>query len=188
MCEALNLKDGASALQSVEPFLLKVPPDGGLGVWRSSSDMYGACAWLFSWPWSMHMPKYALNVLCWWLHSLSRLKVCRPRFEPCAASETAIEYHPASNSSQRGMPIFGGTAAFFCIEKKKVKPFWQHCWAVPASCEVLLLRTLTVKHVAAFLKSSYLWLHDYSLDMLLLFNMILELHLSVQITYAGFVQ
>lgn len=29
-CEALNPQDGASALQSVESFHLKVPPDGGL--------------------------------------------------------------------------------------------------------------------------------------------------------------
>lgn len=96
---------------------------------------------------------------------------------------TAIEYHPASNSSEYGMPIFGRTAAYFCMEKKKVQPSWQHRWAVTASCELFLLRTLTVKHVAAFLKSSYLRLQNYSLDMLLFFSMNLELHLSLQITY-----
>lgn len=73
-CEALNLKDGVSALQSVVLFLLKVPPHGGLEE-----------KWLG--PWSMHMLKYALNVLCLWPHSLSLLKVCRPRFEPRAALE-----------------------------------------------------------------------------------------------------
>lgn len=161
-------------------------PHGGLeGVCRRVFDKYGVCAWLFCWPWSMHMPKYAL--------------CCAGGCIPCLCSKfaaqdlshvqlwrTAIEYRPASNSSQCGMPIFG--CCIFLHGKKKAKSSWQHCWAVTASCEVLILRTLTVKHVAPFLKSGYLWLHNYRLDMLLLFNMNLQLHLNLQITYTDFAQ
>lgn len=42
--------------------------------------------------------------------------------------------------------------------------------------------------MAGFLKSSYLWLHNYSLDMLLLLNMNLELHVNLQIIYTDFMQ
>lgn len=48
---------------------------------------------------------------------------------------------------------------------------------------MLPLRTLTVKHVAAFLKSNYLWRHNYSLDMLLLHTMNLDSHLNLHIAY-----
>lgn len=39
-CEELNLKDGVSALQSVVPFLLKVPPHGGL---EESAEVAWTC-------------------------------------------------------------------------------------------------------------------------------------------------
>lgn len=66
----------------------------------------------------MHKSKYALNVLCipflcskFTAQDLSHVQLWR----------TAIEYHAASNSSHSGMPIFGWTGAFFCMEKKRKK-------------------------------------------------------------------
>lgn len=157
------------------PFLLKVLSDGERQVRRSGLDMHGARAWLFCWPRSMYVPKYALNMLCWW--SLGCIPYLWSKFAAQDLSHVrlwraAIEYHPASDSSQSGMPIFGWTHAFFCMKKRKSQTLLTALsWAATASCEVLLLRTLTVKHVASFLKSSYLWLRNYSLDMLLLYNM-----------------
>lgn len=134
-----------------------------------------------------------VNVLCCGAHSLSLLKVCRPRFEPRAALANCYRISSCKQFLTMWNAYFWLDCCifFFCMEKKKrkvPKPSWQHCRAVTASCEVLLLRTLTVKHVAAFLKSSYLWLHNYSLDVPLLFNRNLELHLNLQITYTDHVQ
>ena len=126
------------------------------------------------------MPECALNVFCcccrWPLGRVPYISFqsLPPKIQATRGfCRTAIEYHPASNSSQSGMPIFGQTGAFFLLggrKKQKVESSWQPRWAVTASCSVLLLRTRTVKHVAGFLKSSYLWLYNCSLDILLLFN------------------
>ncbi len=84
----LNLKDGLSALQSLVLF------------WKCHhmEDLTSVQRWLGH-VWSLYLAVlltliyayaqglYTPNVLCCWPHSLSLLKVCRPRFEPRAALE-----------------------------------------------------------------------------------------------------
>lgn len=127
-CKALNLRDGVSAFWKC----------------RGDLDMCGVCAWLFCWPWSMHMPKY---VLCCAGGCIPYL--CRPRFEPRAALENCYWISSCKQSLTVWNAYFWLLLVF--LHGKKAKSSWQHCWAVTASCEVLILATLTVKHVAASL-------------------------------------
>lgn len=64
----------------------------------------------------MHKSKYSLNMSCI-PYLCSKLAAQDSRH--VQLWRTAIEYHAASNSSQSGMPIFGWTGAFFCMEKKE---------------------------------------------------------------------
>jgi len=73
---------------------------------RSGVDMYGARA--------LTLDMSALNVL---LLELVIASICSKFF--LWPWKAAIEIPSLSNSSRCGMPIFGSTAAFFCMKKKK---------------------------------------------------------------------
>lgn len=142
---------------------------------RSDFNMYGVCVWQFCWPWS---------TVCIGPRMFCILYLCRPRFEPCAALENCYWI----SSCKQFLTVWNAYfwLLHFSAWKKKGKILLTALLSSDSQLWSVDFRDSYCKTCGCLPKSSYIWLHNYCLDTLLLFNMKLVLHLNLQLIYTDF--